>query len=198
MFGLDPSIGDSQIKISAAAKAGGKDYATLTREEYQSYRTKLFNTALNIDYLAKYVRYLLDRKNRYLGISSTGLLSDPNAMAVIATEYNRGETDTALVDAKPNKYGFEIVSLLVEGSPLYAIFDTKLNGEDKKIGEYLDSKKGMISKSIEDSSRDYKKRMGKYAAGFGTVIASLGALYWMRSRKNDPPIVKSVSASNQV
>lgn len=185
---LDPSIGDGQIKISSAATADGKDYYKLSPRERWEYRQKLLETPSNIDYVAKYLRFLLNRQNRFPKISPEELLNNPRAMAIAATEYNRGPTSSHNEEAIPNAYGFQVVSLLT--SPVIpAILERELPEGGKRIKQYIEENKGLLTKAKikheNEADMKYSNRAGHYFLGFSGIatLFYLGALYFSRLKE---------------
>ena len=177
-IGRDPTIGDMQIRASIAAMLDGKDYKRLSDEEQQQYQRSLRETSTNIDYGAKYLRFLLNRDNRVPSISANELLRNPKAMAIAATEYNIGPRGTSMENAEPSIYGFDVLAGLTPSSPLYKIFRVKINSEEDPVGDYLIENADKIRNSYQISLQETAKRKGKerglYILG-ATAVLSLGA-----------------------
>jgi len=180
LAGLDPTIGDAQIKISTAAMLDGNNKKLSNKEQHIKY-SKLIDTPSNIDYAAKYIRYILDRHNRFPKITSEELLNNPNAMAIVATEYNRGPSKSPVQKAKPNASGLHVVSLLCDNSILYKLFERKLKGEDKRIGEYFLTNK-YIGEAFRNHDIESDGRLGRRSAYYTLGLSLLGLGYYIIHR----------------
>ena len=179
---FDTSVGDGQIKISAATTADGRDPKRLSIEEHLTYRRKLLETPSNIDYVAKRLRSLIDRPNRYPGINPEDLIENPKAMAIAATEYNLGDRSSSRETAKPNIEGFVVIAELVDGSPLYKIFGRQSQSEGQKIRGYLEDNRALINEAIRNYEVE-RDRTSQRRIGYGTLsLVALGGLGWAISK----------------
>ena len=180
---LDPSIGDGQIKISSAITADGKDPYKLSPREHWEYRQKLLETPSNIDYVAKYLRFLLNRQNRFPKISAEELLNNPRAMAIAATEYNRGPTSSLNEEAMPNAYGLQVVSLLT--SPIIStILGRELPEGGKRIKQYIEENKGLLTRAKVQHDGESDMKFSNRSAYYMLALTGIGVLYYLLHRYN--------------
>lgn len=89
-MGSDLSLGLGQIRISTAAGNDGILSAALSARRFRQYRTILLDPLQNIGHLAREVRLLLDRGNRFPGIAAGELVHNAHAMALVLSEYRMG------------------------------------------------------------------------------------------------------------
>ena len=179
LLNLDPSIGDGQIKISTSAMLDGRDYNSLSKKEWQNYRENLTKTSSNIDYVAKYLNYIVNMPNRAMSISPEELINRPEVMAIVATEYNIGMRKSSLNEAKPNAYGFDVVAGLTDDSPLYNIFGRNSKPESKIIRSYLEHNRDLAAKALKNSEVEDKKRFEERLSYAITPFIALGGLYFI-------------------
>jgi len=167
IWGYDASLGDGQIKISAAAKSDGKNYNELKEKERLEYRGILLKTSGNIEYVARNLRFLVDRPNRKPGIQAEELIKDPHLMAVIATEYNSGPKNSTLEEANPNIAGYDVIAGLLQNFQFFEMFGNGLRHYLSRrhqiiseIRSYLNHNRNLITKSIINADREQEKRLG--------------------------------------
>jgi hypothetical protein len=90
-------------------------YTSLRHEEKIGLFNLLRFPKTNILMVARQLKYLKNRSNRWPSLSPTDLLADERAMKVIASEYNLGATESAQADAYPTAYGGKVYT--ASGSP---------------------------------------------------------------------------------
>jgi hypothetical protein len=86
----DLSLGLAQIRISTAISNDGLDYDSITHATFKKYRAALLDPHQNIRYQASELRHLLERDNRFPGITSGELIKNPFAMTLLMSEYRAG------------------------------------------------------------------------------------------------------------
>jgi hypothetical protein len=81
------------------------DFFGLTLNDLRRIFTSLRFPKSNIALAAQLLAKLKNRAHRFPGLTAKEVLSNPNAIGVIATEYHIGGTDTPLADAGSDIYG---------------------------------------------------------------------------------------------
>ena len=170
----DQSLGEGQVKPSMAALTDGK--RSLSFSDTLHYRAKLLQSSTNIEYVAKTLRFFLDRENRFPGITAEELLRNPHAMAVIASEYRKGFTRSHKDQAKPNYYGYRVIAGLTEDSPIYRALDIGPDARGALISQYLYQN----FQRVVDARRAYDNEMqfrdGQRLTGVGLGIIGTGVV----------------------
>lgn len=183
----DQSMGEGQIRPSVAALTDGMKEGLNWRQHW-AYREMLADPAVNIYYTAQYLRFLLQKGHRFPGIKKEELLQNPNAMAIIATEYRSHPTRTPNEKAKPSYYGYRAVAGIAEDSPLYRILGINPGDSSRLASQYLNQNFSGIIKARKNYDAETVGRTGK-RAGFsaiitgGAIAAYLGSEA-LRNRKN--------------
>jgi len=182
---LNNSIGDGNIKISTAQLVDGGRYSRLNIRKNLGYAHELTQTSSNIDYAAKILRHMLNRKKRFPDISAEELMKNPKAMALAATEYNKGYTLNPLEKAEPNLRGFKVIAALAENSPLYGIFGRGSKNEGRLMSQYLEANTDLIEKSIARYKKEFNNRNNQYAALAILGLVGIGTARWLYTYERD-------------
>lgn len=136
-LGANLSLGPGQIRMSTAAALQRRSFANLSGPAYRELRRRLMTPEENLDFTAKELRALLERRNRYPGITSTELMRQPHAMALAVSEYRMGRSSAPRDSAKLGINAFGTLSLMQGGELDYLENGTNLALERAHITEYL-------------------------------------------------------------
>lgn len=183
----DPSMGEGQIRPSVAARTDGLKEGINFRQHLE-YRDMLLKPSNNIYYTAQYLRLLLEKDNRFPGIKAEDLSKNPNAMAIIATEYRSHPTKNSNDKAKPSYYGYRVIAGIAEDSPLYRILGVNLGDSSQLASQYLNQNFSGIIEARKNYDDEKTARAGRrvgipIATAAGTAGLYLG-LKALMDRKN--------------
>ncbi|MES2605739.1 MAG: hypothetical protein V4603_12440 [Pseudomonadota bacterium] len=109
----DLSLGLAQIRVSNAANNDGLEWATLAPAARKRYRAMLLEPHANIEYQARELRALLERPNRFPGITAEAIMHDPFVMALLISEYRQGREAAASDVSKLSGRAFWDLQLLL-------------------------------------------------------------------------------------
>lgn len=84
--------------------------------------------------VADLLAFLKNRANRFPGLDRAAFCKDRRAMAIVATEYNRGATSSSASAAGPSSYGDYAASCCLDAGVLESIY--KGFGKSGKRGQY--------------------------------------------------------------
>lgn len=152
-LGLDVSLGAGQVNTSTAAFLDGlvensKEFKGLDKKTKKSLKKKLETPEENIEYIAKYLSFLINRKNRFKGMSFEEIMSNPQYLGVIGTEYVLGPSEKPIDKFGISPEGYSFLGLLSTND-----FSRVLGGasvmdftERGNISEYLKQNKQEIYK----------------------------------------------------
>jgi len=105
-LGRNNSLGLAQIRLSTAVLSDGKHYAKLKPADFRLYRSLLLYPVSNIRYQAKELRLLLERSNRFPGITAGELIHQPPVMALLITEYRMGRLGSPAAESRLSAAAF--------------------------------------------------------------------------------------------
>ncbi len=114
--GVNLSLGLAQIRLGTAAQNDGRLLTDLSASEYRQLRSRLLNPDSNITYAARELRALRERPIRYPGMGATELLHNPEAMALLISEYRKGRMPTAAARSGLNINAFSTLGLMQDGT----------------------------------------------------------------------------------
>lgn len=137
--GVNLSLGLAQMRLSTAAQNDGKLPTELSASEYRQLRSRLLNPESNIAYAARELRALMERPIRFPGMRAAELLHNPEAMALLISEYRKGRMPTAAARSSLNINAFSTLGLMQDGT--LAQFDRPEEDPElarSRIREYLD------------------------------------------------------------
>jgi hypothetical protein len=137
--GVNLSLGLAQMRLSTAAQNDGKLPTDLSASEYRQLRSRLLNPDSNIAYAARELRALMERPIRFPGMRAAELLHNPEAMALLISEYRKGRMPTAAARSSLNINAFSTLGLMQDGT--LAQFDRPEEDPDlarSRIRAYLD------------------------------------------------------------
>ncbi|MGW8370544.1 MAG: hypothetical protein ACWGPN_17925 [Gammaproteobacteria bacterium] len=157
-MGANLSLGLAQLRVSTAAQLDGMLFDQMSASEYRSLRSRLLEPELNIEYEARELRSLLERKHRYPGIDAETLIHDPFAIALLVTEYRAGRMRTPAEQSRLSAEAFGALRVIQEET-------LELFGRDRedarvirgRIGEYLDfiyCESGIFNSSVCEAARN--------------------------------------------
>ena len=140
---LDVSLGAGQVTISTAALLDGIT-GELTPKQRKEYEERLADPEKNIEYVAKYLSYLKNRENRFPDMTVEGFGNSLEAMALVASEYMIGPTQTSREEAEPNYYGGGVLTGMTEPY-LSELFNTPLLSVDEVI-DFIEANPEILAK----------------------------------------------------
>lgn len=76
----------------------------------------------HIQGVADLLAFLKNRANRFPGLDRAAFCKDRRAMAIVATEYNRGATSSSASAAGPTWYGNQVASCCIDAGVLESIY----------------------------------------------------------------------------
>ena len=131
----------------------------------------------NIKMCARLLRRLFNREQRWNNVKRADLIKNEQALAIIATEYKIGATQSTRgpttgppgpTDAKPNEDGLEVVQHLMKLPPIVLFFaDTTSNGGLAYGG--LDLKRSKVAATPEEAPHVLALKQDLLQLGFGIV-----------------------------
>jgi len=136
--GVNLSLGLAQMRLSTAAQNDGKLLSDLSASQYRQLRSRLLNPESNIAYAARELRALKERAIRFPGMQASELLHNPEAMALLISEYRKGRMPTAAARSRLSINAFSTLSLMQDGT--LAQFDEPEENPDlarSRIRAYL-------------------------------------------------------------
>lgn len=190
IFNADGTYGPCQVKLSTALFLDGKiktmeEMDKISDDVKKEYIKKLYDPAAGINYASRYLAYLKNRKNRYPSLAKDELLQNPRAMAILATEYNLGEKNSAADEARFSYYGYNVIIGLSSCSDIEDVFKIDAKTKylcDKFLAENREWIEGMVKKGEPDKKpKKYRKAMivGEAIVISGIALAA-GAYYALR------------------
>jgi len=192
ILNADGSYGPGQIRLSTALYLDGRikelsDMKDIDTDVKKEYIQKLNDPVENIHYTAKYLIHLKNKKNRYSFLSAEQFSQNPRAMAVIATEFNKGETNSREEEAGFSPYGYGVVIGLSSSSEIKSIFPS--DAETRRVNdEFLkDNKENMLEYMKREhrlSKRDWYLVGGLSVAAAGLSFAAWGLERFFERRKH--------------
>lgn len=138
-LGANLSIGLGQMRLSTAAQLDGKLIADLAPAEFRQLRARMLDDALNIEYVAKELRSLLERRHRFPGMSAETLIREPAVMALIITEYRMGRLASGPESSRLSAAAFQTLRLVDDLT--LTLFGRDADGVSRvraEIRKYLD------------------------------------------------------------
>lgn len=138
-LGADVSLGPAQIRMSTALENAGENMEALTPAEFKAFRTELMSPASNIRHQARELRLLLERNNRFPGISADNLIHDPAIMALVMSEYRAGRSSTPSESSRLSANAFADMEGFLGND--YYLFGRPANDTaliQDQVWEYLD------------------------------------------------------------
>jgi tryptophan 2,3-dioxygenase len=142
--------------MSTAAALDGALLTTLSAREFRDLRARLLNSDTNISYEARELRALLERQNRFPGMSASTLVHSPAAMALIITEYRSGRRSTSIEESRIGANAVRTLNLL-QGSMLTQFLDSendpkRIRADVKEYLENISCESGMFNRACERNS----------------------------------------------
>jgi hypothetical protein len=138
-LGADLSLGLAQIRVSTAVSRDKLKADPVSPANFERYRTALLDPDTNIEYEARELRQLLDRKIRFPGIASEDLVRDPFAMALLMSEYRAGPENR---DAKDSRIGMtglrDLREMLADGVYVFGRDEAEMALIQDQVFRYLD------------------------------------------------------------
>jgi hypothetical protein len=104
-LGMIPLVEHDRTDNSATIAQIERDFMKLTTDQMWGLWKLIRWPKSHIDGVAKILKFLKNRANRYPHVSRADFLANGRAMAIVATEYNRGATSTPEAEAGPTWYG---------------------------------------------------------------------------------------------
>ncbi|MCX6706666.1 MAG: hypothetical protein NT001_00820 [Candidatus Woesearchaeota archaeon] len=186
MLGSNGTYGPGQIRLSTAFDLDRiiqeyNGFENVPGKIKAEYIKKLYDPESNIHYTAKYLAFLKGRRIRFPAMSSEDFASNPEAMALVATEYQIGPKKKPINEVKFNYYGYGVVRGISSGSEIKSVFESndqaKANA-DRFIAQY----KGYAAASSRDKNRS--KKVIPITAGLSAAALGFCAgLYYLSKRK---------------
>jgi hypothetical protein len=139
-LGANLSLGPAQVRVGTAAKLDGMSLSSLSPAEFRALRAELLNPESNISYEARELRALLERTNRFPGMSASSLMNSPAAMALVITEYRSGRMSTSVEESRIGANAVRTLNIVLDD-----MLTPFLNSEDDpariraEISAYLDN-----------------------------------------------------------
>jgi hypothetical protein len=99
-LGADLSLGLAQVRLSTAAANDALELSDVSPALFKRYRAMLLDPMQNIEYQSRELRRLLDRANRFPGITAEELIHNPFAMTLIMSEYRARPQETPAQESK--------------------------------------------------------------------------------------------------
>jgi hypothetical protein len=110
------SLGLAQMRLSTAAQNDGNLLSDLSASEYRQLRSRLLKPESNIAYAARELRALKERAIRFPGMPASELLHNPEAMALLISEYRMGRMPTAAARSRLSINAFSTLGLMQDGT----------------------------------------------------------------------------------
>ena len=92
-LGANLSLGLAQVRMSTATENTGSYLEDMSHRDFHRLRRELLAPHTNIHHAARELRALLERPNRFPGLTAEGLLEDPFKLALLLSEYRAGWTN---------------------------------------------------------------------------------------------------------
>ena len=113
---MNLSLGLAQMRLSTAAQNDGNLLSDLSASEYRQLRSRLLQPESNIAYAARELRALKERAIRFPGMQAPELLHNPEAMALLISEYRKGRMPTAAARSRLSINAFSTLGLMQDGT----------------------------------------------------------------------------------
>ncbi|MFO8015900.1 MAG: twin-arginine translocation signal domain-containing protein [Candidatus Woesearchaeota archaeon] len=189
-IGLEGSYGPGQVQLSTALQIDGLPekyggFSEIPGSIKRDYISMLKDPEQNIMFAARYLSFLRERSNRYSSLSAEGFAENPEAMAVIATEYQIGPKESDADEAGFNPYGYGVVKGLSSSSEFSSLYPSG-SGTISKCDAFLREHKQEIREEVENRSMPDKflVLLGGYVAVAAAAFSAVYAIEHMFGRKN--------------
>lgn len=138
-LGYNLSLGLAQVRLSTAIGNAGLDANEITHREFHRLRGELLSPEANIRHAALELRLLLERKNRFPGITAEELLGDTFKLALLLSDYRAGWSNTPAESSRLSANAFsDIRFLLIDMIYLFGREPTRVNQIQEQFRTYLD------------------------------------------------------------
>lgn len=138
-LGYNLSLGLAQVRLSTAVENGDRYMDDVSHGEFHKIRSELLASRTNIRHAARELRALLERENRFPGITSGALLEDPYKVALLLSEYRAGWKDTPADSSRQSANAFADMQLLLGDEVfLFGMSTARVNRLQLDVREYLD------------------------------------------------------------
>ncbi len=114
--GVNLSLGLAQVRLGTAAQNDGRLLSDLSAAEYRQLRARLLHPDSNIAYEARELRALKERRIRFPGMPANELLHNPEAMALLISEYRKGRMPSASTQSRLSINAFSTLGLMLDGT----------------------------------------------------------------------------------